>query len=177
MSTNPYSQSTEHLTARAAKITKAQALEMVRKPAIGLLAVSGLALGLASVTVFYYISQFAIEIFVPDETIVEFEEPDPKESLAVREAREKREKQLKAEGDFISAATVFLAFMMLVLLNSIVLAGALNMRKLRKHRSAVTAAGIAIIPIISPLLIVGIPFGVWAMVKLSDPEIKRYFTQ
>jgi hypothetical protein len=37
------------------------------------------------------------------------------------------------------------------------------------------AAILACIPMVSPFVIVGIPFGVWSLRLLSEPEIKQAF--
>ncbi len=158
------------------KLTRAQALSAVRRPALGLLVASGLALGLAAAAMLGTVGFLGMKLLAPDDSQVAYEEPDPTETKEARTAREKVEQLLQAENNFVSLSTVFIVATSLVLLNTIVLSGAIKMRKMQRHRSAVAGAAIAIIPVLSPLLILGIPFGIWAMIKLSDPEIKRYFT-
>ncbi len=176
MSANPYQQSTEYLTSKMPKLTREQALKHVRAPALGLISVSGLALGLAFVTLLGSVVFFGLRLLAPDEGQAVFVEPAPEETKEQRELRKAREQKLAAEGNFLSLSTVFIAAMSLVLVNAIVLTGAIKMLHLKRHPYAITAAAIAIIPLLSPLAIVGIPFGVWAMIKLGNPEIKRYFT-
>lgn len=176
MTANPYQKSTEFLTAKLPKLTRDQALQQIRKPAIGLIAVSGTALAIAFGTMLYSAVHFGLKLLSDDETTQVQSERLPGESKQQREERELREKKLAAEANFVSLATVFIAAMTLVLVNAVVLSGAIQMRQLKKHRSSVAAAAVAVIPLLSPLFVVGIPFGIWAMVKLGNPEIKRYFT-
>lgn len=53
--------------------------------------------------------------------------------------------------------------------------GAIQMLNGKNHRSAKRAAILAIIPLISCCFVFGIPFGIWALVVLSKPEIKAFF--
>lgn len=53
--------------------------------------------------------------------------------------------------------------------------GAYNLMKLKKYSLAMTGAIIACIPCCSPCLVLGIPFGIWALVLLNSPEIKPHF--
>jgi hypothetical protein len=57
-----------------------------------------------------------------------------------------------------------------------VLFGALKMQKLSNHGLAMTAAIVAMIPCFSPCCLLGLPFGIWALVVLSKPEIRSQFT-
>lgn len=175
MSDNPYGRSTEHLTAKLPKLTRAQALQQIRGPAVGLITVSGLALGLAAVFLLYSVVQFGLKFLEADETPSVYVEPNPRESKKDREARKLREAKRESEARFVSFSTIFIASMSLVLINAVVLSGAIKMRNLQARRSATAAAAVAVIPVLSPLLVVGIPFGIWAMIKLGNPEIRRYF--
>lgn len=58
----------------------------------------------------------------------------------------------------------------------LILWGCLRMRKGRNWGLGFTAAVLACIPCLtSPCLIVGIPLGIWCLVKLNDPEIRAQF--
>ena len=61
------------------------------------------------------------------------------------------------------------------LMNVTVALGALSMLRLKHYRSACTAAILAIIPVCSPCFVLGIPFGIWAIVLLQRPEVKQRF--
>ena len=175
MSANPYQQSTEYLTSKMPKFTREQALKQVRGPAIGLISVSGIALGLAFAVVLGSVIYYGLKLLDEDDSQSSYVEPNPSETKQQRTIRLAQEKKLQSEGNFVSLSTVFLAAMSVILVNSIVLSGAIKMLHLQKHSYSVAAAAISIIPLLSPLLIVGIPFGVWSMIKLGNPEIKRYF--
>jgi hypothetical protein len=57
----------------------------------------------------------------------------------------------------------------------VVLIGAMKMRKLEGYSFAMAAAIIAMIPCISPCCLLGLPFGIWALVVLSDGSVKAAF--
>jgi hypothetical protein len=63
----------------------------------------------------------------------------------------------------------------LVLAACFVLYGAIQMKRMRSYGMALAAAIVAAIPMLGPCCIVGIPFGIWAIVVLSKPEVKRAF--
>jgi len=62
-----------------------------------------------------------------------------------------------------------------VLLQSIILAAAINM--LRKKQFSLCRLGgiLACIPVCSPCLVLGIPFGIWALILLGKPGIQGSF--
>jgi hypothetical protein len=57
----------------------------------------------------------------------------------------------------------------------IVLIGAAKMQKLQNYQLALTASIVAMVPCISPCCILGLPFGIWALVVLNKPEVKSQF--
>jgi hypothetical protein len=56
-----------------------------------------------------------------------------------------------------------------------ILLGAIRMQQLTSHGLAMAAAIIAMIPCFSPCCVLGLPFGIWALVVLSKPEVKSQF--
>lgn len=54
--------------------------------------------------------------------------------------------------------------------------GAHRMMNLESYRSAMVAAVVSVIPICSPCIVLGIPFGIWAIVLLRRPDVKAAFT-
>ena len=54
--------------------------------------------------------------------------------------------------------------------------GAAKMKLLESHQFAFTASILAMLPCISPCCLLGLPFGIWALVVISKPEIKSQFT-
>lgn len=57
----------------------------------------------------------------------------------------------------------------------VVLMGALKMKRLESHGFAMTAAILAMIPCVSPCCLLGLPFGIWAVVVLNDANVKAAF--
>ena len=59
----------------------------------------------------------------------------------------------------------------------VVLVGVIKMLQLRGYRMAVTAAILSITPITSPGYLLGIPFGIWALVALSTTRVSKAFDE
>ena len=62
-----------------------------------------------------------------------------------------------------------------IVMDILVLLGAYNLMNLKKYSLAMTGAVIACIPCCGPCFVLGIPFGIWALVLLNNPEIKPHF--
>jgi hypothetical protein len=60
-------------------------------------------------------------------------------------------------------------------LSVVLLIGANKMRKLESYAFAMTAAIIAVVPCLSPCCLLGVPFGIWAIVVLNDASVKAAF--
>jgi hypothetical protein len=58
----------------------------------------------------------------------------------------------------------------------LILIGAGRMQSLRSYEFAFTAAILAMIPCLTPCCILGLPFGIWALVALNKPEVKSHFS-
>ena len=63
----------------------------------------------------------------------------------------------------------------LVIASSFVLYGAIKMKNLESHSTARAAAIVAMIPLLGPCFVLGIPFGIWAWVVLGKPDVKNAF--
>ncbi len=57
----------------------------------------------------------------------------------------------------------------------LVIVGAVKMKRLENYAWAMTASIIALIPCICPCCVGGIPFGIWALVVLSDSQVQAAF--
>jgi uncharacterized membrane protein YhaH (DUF805 family) len=57
----------------------------------------------------------------------------------------------------------------------VVLMGAMKMKRLESYGFAMTAAILAMIPCVSPCCLLGLPFGIWAVVVLNDANVKAAF--
>jgi hypothetical protein len=62
-----------------------------------------------------------------------------------------------------------------IILSIIVLVGAMKMKGLENYGFAMAASIIALFPCIGPCCLIGWPFGIWALVILSDPVVKASF--
>jgi hypothetical protein len=58
----------------------------------------------------------------------------------------------------------------------LVLIGAAKMQSLRSFEFAFAAAILAMIPCLTPCCVLGLPFGIWALVVLNKLEVKSQFT-
>ena len=59
-----------------------------------------------------------------------------------------------------------------ILLNGLIIFGAIKMRKLTDFGLCMLSAILAVIPCCSPCCCIGIPFGIWALVVLNQPEVR-----
>jgi hypothetical protein len=64
---------------------------------------------------------------------------------------------------------------LLLVIHAIVLFGALQMFKVRSYANAMTAAIVSLIPFCSPVVLVGMPFAIWALVVLRRDGVKKAF--
>lgn len=62
-----------------------------------------------------------------------------------------------------------------IIVAGVIIFGGIKMKKLQSYGLALTAAIIAMIPCISPCCILGLPFGIWALIVLMKPEVKAAF--
>lgn len=73
------------------------------------------------------------------------------------------------------AGTIVFWALLYFVSGSIGILGGIAMIRARGHRTAFVAAIVACIPCLSPCLILGIPFGIWAIVALNKPETKALY--
>jgi hypothetical protein len=78
-------------------------------------------------------------------------------------------------GMFISGPIAIINQGINIILYLIILIGAIKMKGLENYGFAMTVSIIALIPCISPCCILGLPFGIWSLVVLSDPIVKSSF--
>src|SRR5205807_7261566 len=55
----------------------------------------------------------------------------------------------------------------------LIIVGAQRMKNLQSHGMAMAASIVAMIPCISPCCLLGLPFGIWALIILLKPEVKN----
>jgi len=59
--------------------------------------------------------------------------------------------------------------------SGVMIYGGLQMKNLQSHSLAMTAAILAVIPCISSCCCLEIPFGIWALMVLNEPEVRNAF--
>ncbi len=64
----------------------------------------------------------------------------------------------------------------LLVASAFVLFGALKMKALKSYGTAKLAAIVALVPLVGPCCILGIPFGIWALIVLSKPHVRDSFS-
>jgi hypothetical protein len=64
---------------------------------------------------------------------------------------------------------------LLLVIHAIVLFGALQMARIRSYANAMTAAIVSLIPFCSPVVLLGVPFGIWALLVLRRDDVKEAF--
>jgi hypothetical protein len=63
-----------------------------------------------------------------------------------------------------------------LILDGFIIFGALRMRQLRSYGLAVAAAILSLIPCLgSPCIVLGVPFGIWALVVLVNSDVRQAF--
>lgn len=81
-----------------------------------------------------------------------------------------------AQGGSVSDDAVGLAIGSLQFVCLILIAvGAAKLGFLESHRLARLGSSLACIPFITPFVIVGIPFGIWSLRLLADPDVRGAF--
>jgi phage FluMu protein Com len=68
---------------------------------------------------------------------------------------------------------VFAAFS--ILIGTVIIYGAMQMKGLRSYSLAMTSAILAMVPCFSPCCLLGLPFGIWALVVISSADVKSEF--
>lgn len=71
-------------------------------------------------------------------------------------------------------AQIVLEFSMFVV-SGIIFYSGLMMRQLQSYQLARIGAALAIIPCLGPFYVLGIPFGIWALLILNKPGVKEMF--
>lgn len=57
----------------------------------------------------------------------------------------------------------------------LILLGAIRMRRLKSPTLSRMSCILAVIPCLGPCFLLGIPFGIWGLVVMNDPEVRRAF--
>lgn len=74
-----------------------------------------------------------------------------------------------------SKGAVIAAMGLMLSMHLFIMFGAIQMFKLKRYSIAWLTGGLSVIPYCSPVVILGIPFGLWALLKLSDRQVMNTF--
>ena len=64
----------------------------------------------------------------------------------------------------------------LIIASTFILFGAIKMKNRRSYAIARAAAIVAMLPLVGPCCILGIPFGIWAFITLGKPGVRQSFS-
>ena len=64
-----------------------------------------------------------------------------------------------------------------ILSGAVTIFGAVKMKGLSSYNLAMVGAILAMVPCVSPCCCLGLPLGIWAIVVLMDPEVKKAFDE
>lgn len=76
---------------------------------------------------------------------------------------------------FFSGGVAVVTGMINLLVGIVVIVGAVKMKNLESYGFAMASAIVAMVPCISPCCLLGLPFGIWSLVVLSDAGVKAAF--
>ncbi|MCS6850987.1 MAG: hypothetical protein NZ700_07430 [Gemmataceae bacterium] len=76
---------------------------------------------------------------------------------------------------YLTGTTAVVSAVIGVAIGALVIWGALKMKSLQSYGLAVASSVLAMIPCISPCCLLGLPFGIWSLVVLNDPQVKSAF--
>lgn len=75
----------------------------------------------------------------------------------------------------VSVGVLIISAALLAAVYSLSMAGGILMGQLNNYSLCRIACIVAMVPILSPLIVVGIPFGLMGLMKLRNPEVKKAF--
>ena len=181
MSDNPYIKSTQHLTPKGKKVSRETILKQVKGPAMSLIIVSSIAIAVtigagavglgARVQDFFNDEEFVMDEKDTNVTDVRGKRLSKEEVDDIKQAN----KRQQDEATFLAVSMMAVPGLALLLLYSIVLIGAIKMKNLQSYKSSIIAGALSVVPVLSPLVIVGIPFGIWALIVLNKSHVKNAF--
>jgi len=163
-----------------------QAKRSLLGPAISLILVSSLGLilslyGFWNSLILYFqtpgLTKDASELVDQFGSLVAENEKDLEKQEAVRKTMGGFQSAIQSLGSFsqpfAGSSAVYLGIMSV--LNMVILAGGISMMSLKRYGLAITAAIIALIPTVGPCCILSVPFGIWAIIVLSNAQTRVAF--
>lgn len=131
-------------------LTREQALAKVRPPAIALIVVAGIGIAMGLATIMFHLLGITVG------TLEGADDP----GMWVNAV---------GGGFGILQSVVGIAIGVLIIF------GAMRMMELQGWGLALASAIIAMVPCVSPCCVLGLPFGIWALVVLADSQVKVHF--
>jgi hypothetical protein len=148
---------------RRKRSRRTRARDAVAGPAIALM-----AMGLFSVFVSLGLSGYALTNVMT----AEIEAPPPQPGMTLQEVHQSR--RAFDVGARIGMGGCIGVPALMALPGALIALGANQMRTLGSYGFAMTAAFLAVLPC-QPCCVLGLPFGIWALVTLNDEEVKDAF--
>ena len=135
--------------------------------------IGGLAYG--SVEKDRLVDNLVWQIYGVDQRPSKLDRNNRPDTEAAEEAKELRAAQANTVLT-LSIGSIIIGSAFLAAFYSVAIAGGILMGQLRNYNMCRIACIVAMVPFVSPLIVVGIPFGIMGLVKLSKPEVKRAFS-
>jgi len=145
----------------------------VQSPAIALIVTSVIGIGLSITMIQNYFQMQSMQPMYHDMGEFLGQQPGPNDEHAqqVRETMSLFSSMLSSTGS-MRLITGLLG----VASSGVVFAGALSMMSLRWYPLAIAGSVLAIIPMVSPCCLLGLPFGIWSLVVLLQPDVRAAFS-
>ncbi len=147
---NPYAAPVSAGTG-GSRMSRAEALSKTNLCAIFLYIVSGLSIA-------YHVGSGVFSLVQQNGNAGAFAQPPRNEAERI--------------GRMVGGAGAIVAFLVM---DTLVIVGAYHLQNLKRFPLAMTGAIVACIPCCGPCLVLGIPFGIWALVLLNDSRIRPHF--
>ena len=110
------------------------------------------------------------QIFGVDRTA----KPSGKTTKFMEEEKERQDAQANAVLT-VSVGVLIISAALLAAVYSLSMAGGILMGQLNNYKLCQIACIVAMVPVLSPLVVVGIPFGLMGFLKLRNPDVKKAF--
>ena len=83
----------------------------------------------------------------------------------------------KQSNAYLNSQTRICYAVVMGICNVWIIRGAWDMLRLGSYKAARTSAIIACVPCVGPCFVLGMPFGIWALLRLNDSDVKQAFVK
>ncbi len=165
------------------KLNRDKLRDKVKLPAYGLIIAGAVSLAVTLGGLVFGISYSALQAELIKEQMADalfgpVELPSNMQNIQAQRAADKirdaRKSQAQMVVTLIVGSTVIGALIMCALY-TVALTGGVQMMRFQNYKLCRLACIIAVIPLVSPLIVAGIPFGIWGLARLAETDIKRAF--